>query len=159
MYKFRKAETKEEKESLFNHSYGGEWIYGTNIRGEETYALFLGKMIALFGDSGNMSDDWEQMYTYEIIAEDEQGNKLGVEIYHGAGGPSFAIPIQEFESGIDLAPYKQAAKELIEYIEAAKPADYEWNSVYYDIPVNVRYIVKDGKARVESEFPDEFEDM
>ena len=151
MYKFRKA-SDEDKEISDNLTCSGTWIYGA-VAGEEKYALFLGKMIALFGDSGNMSDDWENMYSYDIIAEDEQGNKLGIEIYHGPGGPSFAIPTDYDD--IDTAPYHQAAKELVEYIEKAEPADYVWESVYYDIPANVKYTVKDGRAYVESKISEE----
>ena len=51
------------------------------------------------------------------------------------------------------------AKALIEYIESAEPVDYVWESVYYDIPANVTYTVKDGKASVKSEFPEDMEDF
>ena len=62
-----------------------------------------------------------------------------------SGQPSFL-----YAHMIALDDYKQATKELVEYIEKAEPADYVWESVYYDIPANVKYMVKDGRAYVET---------
>ncbi len=149
MYKFR-VSTKEEN----NNACFGDWVYGTGVSGEEQYALFFGKVRRRFGDNDSFSDDWETMYRYEITAEDENGNKLYFEVYHGAGGSSIGTPFSD-----ELPPeYQQAKKELIEYIESAEPVDYVHESVYYDIPVNVKYIVKDGKATVESTFPEDMEE-
>lgn len=153
MYKFRIASPEEAKE-LRKYAYGGEWIYGATT--EEIYALFLGKVMSRFGKNDSLSDDWENMYSYDVVAEDEQGNELLLEVYHGPGGPSVALPIES--SGIDTAPYKQAMAELVEYIESAEPVDYEHECVYYDIPVNTKYTVKDGIAKVESELPEELMD-
>ena len=47
-----------------------------------------------------------------------------------------------------------AANELIAFIESAEPSDYVWEGIYEDIPVNVKYAVKDGKAYTESESAD-----
>ena len=47
--------------------------------------------------------------------------------------------------------YEEMNDFLLELIENTEPADYEWESVYEDIPANVKYIVKDGKATIESE--------
>lgn len=153
MYKFRLA-TKEEEKELWTSGYAGKHIYGAGAS-ENNYALFLGRMITLFGKPDNLSEDWENMYNYDVIAEDEQGNRFLVEIYHGAGGPSVALPIER--DNIDITPYEQASKELVELIMNTEPSDYEWESVYEDIPVNIKYIVKDGKAKVESEFPEDFD--
>ncbi|MCR4889039.1 MAG: hypothetical protein K5979_07660 [Ruminococcus sp.] len=153
MYKFRNADENEqnEKDSLGCVPNVGEWIYGAGVR-EEVYALFLGKMIALFGKSDTLSDDWENMYTYPLVAEDENGTKLRIDIYHGSGGPSYCIPWQLDDEKKEI--YINAVKELVAYIENAQPADYVHESVYYDIPANVTYTVKDGKAKVDSSFPE-----
>lgn len=150
MYKFRRA-TEEER----NEWHGGShkiWGIGNDPSGERAFALFLGKAMTVFGQPDWMDTDWENMYSYLIITEDEQGNIIYLEIYHGPSGSAIG--------GQDIN--KQAAEELAELILSAKPTDYEWESIYEDIPVNVKYIVRDGKAYVESEFPegmDDFEDM
>lgn len=156
MYKFRNADEKEqqEKDSLGNIPGGGEWIYGS-VR-EEVYALFLGRMITLFGKSNTLSDDWENMYTYPLIAEDENGTKLRIDVYHGSGGPSVCLPLNLNDEEKEI--YDNAVKELVAYIESAEPADYVHESVYYDIPANVTYTVKYGYARVDSVFPEEFDE-
>lgn len=150
MYKFRRA-TKEERQK----NLGGHNIWGIDsLIGEEAFALFLGKAMTVFGEPDWMDNDWENMYSYLIVAEDEQGNKIYLEVYHGPSGSSIG--------GQDSADYKQASEELAQLILSAEPADYEWESCYYDIPANVKYTVKDGKAYVESEYPegmDDFEDM
>ncbi len=156
MFTFRNA-TKEEAEEIFKLSYGGNWIYDTGTAGEKEYALFLGKVMARFGKNGSLSTDWECMYSYPIAAEDENGNKYIVEIYHGSGGPSYSIPT-DFENDDIKSKYEQAAKELVEYIESAEPVDYEWESIYADIPARIKYIIKDGKVTVEDEIMD-FEEL
>jgi len=157
MYKFRlmTESEKNEKDSYGNVPEGGEWIYaiGTN---EEKYALFLGKMITLFGKPDDLSDDWENMYNYEIAAEDEDGKKLFIMIYHGSGGPSYCIPRHDISEDVrDI--YVEMAKELVAYIESAEPADYVHKSVYYDVGVKITYTVKYGVARVDSELPEDFD--
>ncbi|MDE6671846.1 MAG: hypothetical protein K2J36_09170 [Ruminococcus sp.] len=144
-YTFRNS-TEEEREE--NFAGYGKWIYGA-VSSEEIYALFFGKVRSRFGVNDSISTDWEMMYSYDITAEDENGNKFFFDVYHGAGGPSIGTPFEE------LTPeYESAVKALIEYIESAEPVDYVWEGVYEDIPVNVTYTVKDGKARVDSEFPE-----
>ena len=157
MFTFRKSTEDEEKE-MYKLGYGGEWIYGAAAR-EETFALFLGKVITRFGTPENLSKDWECMYSIPVTCEDESGSKLVLEVYHGPGGPSISMPCGQAAESMDLEPYKQAKAELIEYITGAEPSDYEWESVDEDIPVNVKYTVKDGKVKVESEFPEGMEDF
>ncbi len=146
MYKFRRA-TEEERNEWCSGSYK---IWGMdNSIGEEDYALFLGKVMTVFGQPDWMDTDWENMYSYLIVTEDEQGNKIYLEIYHGPSGSAIG--------GQDIN--KQVAEELAQIILSAKPTDYEWKSVYEDIPVNVKYTVKDGKAYIESEYPKNMEDF
>lgn len=151
MYTFRNSTDEERKNSNVRY---GDGIYGL-VATDEKFALFFGKVRRLFGENDSFSDDWECMYTYLITAEDENGNKLYFEIYHGSGGSSISTPY----SG-ELPPdYKQAKSELLELIENTIPADYVWEGCYYDIPVNIKYTVKDGKAYVEREFPENMEDF
>lgn len=145
MYKFRRA-TEEERREFHG---GTHHIWGYEPASENDYALFFGKVITVFGKPDDMSDDWESMYSYLIAAEDEQGNKILLEVYHGPSGSAIG--------GNDGENYTQAAEELGQLILSAEPSDYEWEGVYYDIPVNIRYTVKDGKAYTESSFPDDMD--
>lgn len=148
MYKFRNSTDEERKNS--NVGYG-DCIY--EVPDDKQYALFFGNVRTLFGENDSITDDWECMYTYPITAEDENGNKLYFEIYHGSGGSSISTPY----SG-ELPPnYKQAKEELLELIENTLPADYVWEGVYEDIPENIKYTVKDGKAYVEHDFPEDMD--
>lgn len=131
-------------------------MYQPGEAGEETYALFYGKMRTLFGAPNEESEDWENMYTYFLKATDGT-HTLYPFVYHGSGGSSIATPIE----GDDLDAYAQAKADLLDLIRQAEPADYVWQGVYEDIPVNTTYTVKDGKATVTSDFGEDFdmEDM
>lgn len=143
MYKFRNA-TAEEEKKMWERQYAGEWIYDSGETGiENEYALFLGKVIARFGRNDSFSSDWENMYSYPIVVESEQGEELLIEIYHGSGGPSYSIPT-DFKDDEEKEKYEQAAKALVEYIQSAEPADYELDTKYEDASVWIKYSVKDG---------------
>ena len=144
-YTFRNSTNEEIKENFAGY---GMAIYDV-VLSEEIYALFFGKVRSRFGVNDSISTDWEMMYSYPVTVEDENGNKFFFHVYHGAGGSSIGTPCEE------LTPeYESAKKALIEYIESAEPVDYVWEGVYEDIPVNITYTVKDGKTRVDSEFPE-----
>lgn len=154
MYTFRKA-TDEEKKKMTSLMLYGDHVYENGTVGEETFALFFGKVRRVFGEPDYTSKDWENMYSYSLAAEDGQGgDNLLLSVYHGPGGPAVTIPHGTADPDT-FRRYKEAEKQLIELIESAEPVDYEWESVYEDIPVNVRYVVKNGKATVESEFGEE----
>lgn len=149
MYKFRRATEKERDEG---HS-GSHKIWGitNDTTVEEDYALFWGRAITVFGQPDWTDEDWENMYSYLIVAEEEQGNGIYLEVYHGSSGSAIG--------GYKGENYKQAAEELAQLILSAEPSDYEWKGCYYDIPVNMKYTVRDGKAYVEYEYPEDMEDF
>ncbi|MDE6538927.1 MAG: hypothetical protein K2K66_01945, partial [Ruminococcus sp.] len=95
------------------------------------------------------------IYSYWVVAEDRQ-NKIYLEVYHGASGASVGgkpFGISKEQEKI----YTQVAGELIAFIESAEPSDYVWEGIYEDIPVNVKYAVKDGVVYT-SESPAESEE-
>lgn len=151
MYKFRRA--TEDELSAFENIGFSKLCSVYDLKGtDEKYALFYGKLRTVFGEPHYTSDDYECMYSYWITAEDGQ-NKIYLEVYHGpsgaaVGGKPFDISKEQEEI------YMSAANELIAFIESAEPSDYVWEGIYEDIPVNVKYAVKDGKAYTESESAD-----
>ncbi|MBO5104749.1 MAG: hypothetical protein J6B74_06800 [Ruminococcus sp.] len=152
MYKFRRA-TEDELSALENIGFSKLCsIY--DLKGtDEKYALFYGKLRTVFGEPDYTSDDYESMYSYNVMAIGENGESFYLEVYHGpsgaaVGGKPFDISKEQEEI------YMSAANELIAFIESAEPSDYVWEGIYEDIPVNVKYAVKDGKAYTESESAD-----
>lgn len=140
MYKFRRA-TENERQQWSGGTHN-IYRYGNS---DEQFALFLGKAITVFGQPDFMDTDYENMYSYLIVAENEE-DKLYLEIYHGPSGSAIG--------GKDGENYKTASEELAKLILSAEPSDYEWSGVYEDIPVNIKYTIKNGKVNVESEFAD-----
>lgn len=149
MYKFRRA-TKKERDEGHDGSHK-IWGITNDTTAEEDYVLFFGRAITVFGQPDWTDEDWENMYSYLIVAEDGQGNEIILEVYNGSSGSAIG--------GYDGENYKQAAEELAQLILSAEPSDYEWEGCYYDIPVNMKYTVRDGKAYVEYEYPEDMEDF
>ncbi|MDE5620094.1 MAG: hypothetical protein K2O29_10665 [Ruminococcus sp.] len=152
MYTFRKP-TKEELSALENMGFS-KLCSVYDLKGtDEKYSLFYGKLRTVFGEPDYTSDDYENMYSYDIMAVGENGESFYLEVYHGAsgasiGGKSFDISKEQEKV------YMNAADELIALIESANPSDYVWEGIYEDTSENVRYTVKDGKAYTESESAD-----
>lgn len=151
-YTFRNA-TDEERKYGIPVSYG-ELVY--NNPSDEQNALFFGRIIKLFGVNDSIGEEWEDMYNYPVVAEDGNGSKLYFLICGNI--PEIATPYKK-----ELPPdYRQAKTELLEFIENTPPADYEWEGFYSevaelienigyipeDVPLNVKYTVRDGKFYV-----------
>lgn len=152
MYKFRKS-TEEELSSLENMGFS-KLCSVYDLKGtDEKYALFYGKLRTVFGEPDYTSDDYESMYSYNVMAVGENGESFYLEVYHGSSGASVGGKPFDISKEQEKV-YMNAAGELIAFIESANPSDYVWEGIYADIPVNIKYAVKDGKAYTESEFAD-----
>lgn len=152
MYKFRKS-TEEELSALENMGFS-KLCSVYDLKGtDEKYALFYGKLRTVFGEPDYTSDDYESMYSYNVMAVGENGESFYLEVYHGPSGASVGGKPFDISKEQEKV-YMNAAGELIAFIESANPSDYVWEGIYADIPVNIKYAVKDGKAYTESEFAD-----
>lgn len=150
MYTFRKA-TKEELSVLENMGFSKLCsVYDLNGT-DEKYALFYAKLRTVFGEPDYTSDDYENMYSYDIMAVGENGDSFYLEVYHGASGASIGGKPFDISKEQEKV-YINAADELIALIEIAEPSDYTWEGIYEDIPEKVKYAVKDGIFYEESEF-------
>ena len=59
---------------------------------QEHQASYLGKVKTLFGEPDSTSSDMEDLFSYDIVAEDSDGNVIPLEIYFGPSGPAIASP-------------------------------------------------------------------
>lgn len=101
--------------------------------------LVLGQMITLFGQPQTMTENFENQYSYSILAEDENGKIVPLLVYSATIG------------GLDDDESKQAAKELADYIKSAEPSDYDYVGYYMDVPVKVKLGIKNGKPYQDGE--------
>lgn len=142
--------TKSEEEFLSGNGICIESML--NLENTQMYqAAFLGRCMTLFGEPNITSDDHEALYSYYIIAEDENGKKANLEIYFGSGGPSIGVGDSEWE--------KQAAIELAKAVLAAEPKDYKIQSSYDDTGVKIIMGVENGEPFYKTLFPGMTEDM
>lgn len=103
---------------------------------EKKNSLFVGQVITLFGEADDIAQDSENMCSWAVCAEDKSGHKIYLEIYYGLSGPAIG--------GNDAEGYEAAADELAELIMSAKPADFQFESTYEDIPETICMEVLDG---------------
>ena len=137
MYTFKKADKS---------SYtGGSLIMNVDCPEE----LYPSKAITLFGQPDYFTEDYEQLFSTVVSAENGSGKVFYLEIYHGPSGPAIGGGSSEEE--------KAAAAELAQLIKGAALSDYEWTGVYADIPVNIRMGVKNGVPYNESDMPEDFD--
>ena len=109
----------------------------------EMHSLFYGQMLTLFGEPDYVTQDNENMFSCAVSGTNDEGNEVFLEIYYGPSGPAIGGNAQGWTDRI-------AAFQLSQLIMSAEPTDYEWKSVYEDVPAKVRMGVKNGKPYYES---------
>lgn len=103
----------------------------------EKHSLFYGQVLTLFGDADYMTKNNEDMFSCAVCGKQEDGREVYLEIYYGPSGPAIG-------GGNEWCD-KIAAYQLSELIISADPTDYEWSSIYRDIPAKVKMGVKNGE--------------
>lgn len=101
---------------------------------EEKAAVAFGQLKRAFGEPMYISENMEQQYEYQIIAEDENGKNIYLSVYSGSSGPSIG--------GADVAI--EAAEKLAEYIRGMDTVDYDYKGYYMDAPAVIKMGIKDG---------------
>ena len=137
--------------------YGGEQYGFLNLYSDGTgdkHSLYIGQVIALFGEPEHQTEDNEDLFSKAVSATDKDGNVLYLEVYYGPSGPAITGYANK-DNNCGEEEYQKAIDELAGYIMDAEPADFEWKSVYGDTGVTLKMGVKDGEPYYITEFPDE----
>ena len=142
MYVFKRTDRDNYK--------GGGCLMNVGGTTAEAERLYPGQAIALFGQPDYFSEDYEDIFSMVVSAENSDGGEpVYLEIYHGPSGPAI---------GGDGSPEAEAAAaELAELLLAAKPADYDWEGDYADIPVHIKMGIRNGVPYYESEMPEDLD--
>lgn len=106
------------------------------MESSETHSLFCGQVLALFGEPDYITKNNENLFSLAVCGKRGDGETVFLEIYYGPSGPAIS-------GGTEWAD-KTAAFQLSELIMKTAPIDYEWSSIYQDIPVKVKMGVKNG---------------
>ncbi|MCR5541519.1 MAG: hypothetical protein K6F71_12000 [Ruminococcus sp.] len=129
------------------NNYDGECnIMSVSSGSQEDEVRYPGQAITLFGQPDFFTEDYENIFSMVISAKAEDGEIMYLEIYQGPSGPAIG--------GKNDDAHKAAAKELAEMLKAAKPADYDWEGDYEDIPVHIKMGIKNGTPYYDSDMPD-----
>ena len=100
------------------------------------FSLVCGKIKSLFGQPVYETENFENLFSYCILATSEDGEEIYLDIYCAGTGP--AIGGEQDEGS------KKAAKALADYIWKAKPVDYANKAYYMDGPTVLEFGIKDG---------------
>ena len=118
--------------------YGGDiYLAGSEdeFPGYDKCALVLGKIYSLFGKP-TVEADFDDFYYYEIIAE-APGRDTAKLIIQEHNDRTFVTYCEGFED---------AAKALVEAVNAAEPADYEYSGKNMEAFRLLTYFCEAGKA-------------
>ena len=116
--------------------------FGDDCVGEGA-ALIEGKLLTVFGEPYSISENEENGFEYIIKATSEGGEVTYIAVYSTSG----------IHIGGDREELtRDAANALIDYVNAAKPTDFERVRYYMDFGVEIKSAVKDGKVTMKSRF-------
>ena len=101
------------------------------------HSLYIGQLLALFGNADYTTGNNEDLLSYAVEAKRNDGEVVYLEAYYGPSGPAIGGNVYDEIS-------KQAAKELEQLIVGAEPADFEISSIYEDIGASLKMGVKNG---------------
>ena len=142
-------------ESVKDEERVNSWNAGSKIRDlgnilSDTNSMVLtyGRLQYLFGEPLYSSDDFENAYDYFILCTDEEGNTYQLTAYSGPTGPAIG-------GDSDDPKLAEVAEELEKYINAADYVDYDYEGVYYDYDVTVKFGIRDGVPYMEDGEMDE----
>ncbi|WP_049946314.1 hypothetical protein [Butyrivibrio sp. WCD2001] len=134
-YEFRRGTKEEEEAGKF---LGSETCSIYDEIDENLFALAYGQLRTLFGEPDYETEDLENMYDYNVVATDKEGNEYYMYAYSGPTGP--AIGTRE-----DDEKTEKAARALAEKIKSVEPTDYDYVGYYFDFGLTVKMGVKNGK--------------
>ena len=133
----------------------GEWGGGSHIRSignmltdPTSMVLTYGRLQYLFGEPCYSSDDFEDAYDYFIIGTDEEGNTYHLTAYSGPTGPAIGGDSHD-------PKLAEVAKELEDYINSADYVDYDYEGIYHDFDVTVKFGIRDGVPYMEDDEMDD----
>ena len=110
------------------------------MNSQEDAAIAEGKLLSAFGQPEYTSENYENSFNYIIRATADNGESViltvyGMGVVHIGASQSDEITMQ-------------AAKALVEYVNAFKPTDYERTVYYLDFDMQIDIQVKGGKATI-----------
>ena len=129
-------------ESLdFSEYSGGSYLMDFGeMSSQKDAAIVEGKLLTAFGSPTETSEDYENSFKYVIRATANDGHSVMLNVY-GMG----VVHIGASQSDEITM---QAAKALVEYVNAFKPTDYERTVYYLDFGLQIDIQVKNGKAKI-----------
>ncbi len=135
--------------NIYDMEYDGK-TGGFIVEYDSSYhSLFIGQLLTLFGEADYTTSNNEDLLSYVVAAEKEDGSVIYLEVYYGPSGPAVG--------GLDGEDYELAARELEQLIMSAKASDFEIESVYEDYGITLKMGVKDGKGYYENVLSEDIE--
>ena len=120
---------------------GGSYLmdFGEMVSQEDA-AIVEGKLLTVFGEPVDVSKNYENSFNYIIRATADDGSTAILNVY-GMGVVHIGAS-QEDDFTV------QAANALVEYVNSAKPTDYQRTVYYLDIDLQIDISVKNGNVTI-----------
>lgn len=107
-----------------------------SMEAQKDAVITEGKLLSVFGEPAYKSENYENSFSYIIRAVSDDGRSVILNVY-GVGAVHIgALQQDEFS--------RVAAEELIEYVSAAEPSDFERTVYYLDFNMQIDISLKNG---------------
>lgn len=141
-YKFKKANEYDESKIIGTSKICDIYDFMENIDSfQDKQVLAFGQLKKAFGEPIYISENIEQQYEYQIIAEDENGKEIYFSVYSGPSGASIG----------GESSNQEAAMKLAEFIRLQDIVDYEYQGYYMDGPAVIKMGIRDGVSYYEEQ--------
>ena len=138
-----KFESVKDDERVKSWNGGSQICHiGNCLADPNEMVLTYGRLQYLFGEPLYTTDDLENAYDYFILGTDEEGNTYELTAYHGPTGPAIGGDSRD-------PKLAEVAKELVRYISEADYVDYDYEGIYHDYDVTVKFGIRDGVPYME----------
>jgi hypothetical protein len=141
MFRFRKCRQEELPENRC-------WLTSLGDSSNAEVCLTIGRLLELFGEPDYSTDDFDNLFSYAVVATDEYGNKVYLEIYHGPSGLSIG--------GERTERSKRPINDLKCAVYKVRAKDFCLSCVYNDLNVKVKMGIRHGIPFYETGLNEDF---
>ena len=136
MWKF---EALRDKNCSGNSKLMNLWLFP-----EHNDVLIYGALQALFGEPVYTTENFEDAYSYSLVAKNEDGKEICFEVYQGSSGCAVG--------GSAMSELLvSSVEELKRLLTETTPKDYVYEGYYMDADMKIRCGIQNGHPFFEEE--------
>ena len=111
---------------------------------EHNDVLIYGALQTLFGEPAYITENFEDVYSYSLVAKNEEGKEICFEVYQGSSGCAVG--------GSSMSELlASCVEELKRLLTETTPKDYVYEGNYMDAGMKIRCGIQNGQPFFEEE--------